>query len=170
MQRDLAAFVVVTAMACACLVLQVTMLSRCVLFDCRQVSVAWHHSWTWLFVTRLCNDWCHGPDSAGHLLEVPQLLFLVQVIDFPVVAQRQIPLVLVFRRLQRFPCCSTSTWWSAFMFSRSDAEFQLSFETVEVPQNSSVALRRGFLSPRRPTFVGCRGWGRRELLPGDLAS
>ena len=190
MQRDLAALVAVTAMACAWLVLLVAMLSRCVFFDCRQAPVAWHHgvlgqgcslpvyattgimvqtvqkvrsscsSWTRLWRCPLvCNIWCRrdsaitlavpqlqfvafydrcrGADGARHRLEVPQLLFLVQVVDSPVVAQRQIPTVLVFRRLQRCPSCSTSTWWSTFLFTRSDAEFQLSFVTVEVPQNSS---------------------------------
>ena len=37
------ALVVVTAVVCAWLVLLVTMLSRCILFDCRQARVAGHH-------------------------------------------------------------------------------------------------------------------------------
>ena len=43
-QRDsYAALVVVTAVVCAWLVFLVPMLSRCVLFDCRQARVAEHH-------------------------------------------------------------------------------------------------------------------------------
>ena len=38
-----AALVVVRAVVCAWLVFLVTILSRCVLLDCRQARVAWHH-------------------------------------------------------------------------------------------------------------------------------
>ena len=215
MQRDLAALVAVTAMACAWLVLLVAMLSRCVLFDCRQAPVAWHHgvlgqgcslpvyattgtmvqtvqkvwsscsSWTRLWtcplVQRLVSsrqsDICGGSAVAVHRV------------------QRQVP----WSRRCRTPlggaaiCCfssrsSTPLLWhrgkslwswcsedhrdapvavhrhggrrscSHAMLSSSCLLRQLKFLST-VPRQAEVALWRGFLSPRRPTLVGCRGLG-----------
>ena len=118
-QRDLAALVAVTAMACAWLVLLVAMLSRCVLFECRQARVAclasWS-SWTSLFVARLCNDRYHGPDSAESLEFVQ---FLDKVMEVPVGVQRLVSsrqcdnsggsAVAVRRVLRQVPWCRRCT-------------------------------------------------------------
>ena len=50
----------------------------------------------------------------------------------------------------------------AAMLSSSCLLRQLKFLRT-VPRQAEVALRRVFLSPRRPTFVGCRGLG----VPGS---
>ena len=49
-----------------------------------------------LDVPLLCTDWYGGPDSAENRLEVPLLQFVHQVVDFPVVAKRHIPMVQKF--------------------------------------------------------------------------
>ena len=36
------------------------------------------------------HDGCRGPDNAGHRLKVPLLQIIFKVVDFPVVAMRQI--------------------------------------------------------------------------------
>ena len=77
-----ASLVVVSAVACAWLVFLVTLISRCILFDCRQARVAGHHgvpgqgcslpvaqrhaSWSrQCRCTGSCSSWtrCRGPDS-----------------------------------------------------------------------------------------------------------
>ena len=78
-----AALVVVTAVACVWLVLLVTMLSRCALFDCRQPRVAWHHG--------ALGQVCSSPVYAATCLMVQKVQayefvqFLNKVGDVPVV-------------------------------------------------------------------------------------
>ena len=57
-----------------------------------------------LTIPLLCNDWYDGPNSAEFwlvALVVPQLQFIDIFVDFPSVALRQIPMVLVLHK-----------WWS----------------------------------------------------------
>ena len=79
-QRDSnAALVVVTAVVCAWLVFLVTMLSRCVLFDCRQARVAGHHGETvQIYVLEQFLD--KVVDSPVAPVEPPQVHFLDEVI------------------------------------------------------------------------------------------
>ena len=46
-------------------------------------------------------------------------VFYVKVVDVPFVPQRQIPMVLLFSRPQRFPSCSTFVRWSMLLLCMS---------------------------------------------------
>ena len=75
-QRDsYAALVVVTAVVCAWLFFLVTMLSRCVLFDCRQARVARHHG--------ALGESCSLPVCAttGLMVQTVQIYVLEQFLD-----------------------------------------------------------------------------------------
>ena len=75
MRDSYAALVVVTAVVCAWLVFLVTMLSRCVLFDCRQARVAGHHG--------ALGESCSLPVCAttGLMVQTVQIYVLEQFLD-----------------------------------------------------------------------------------------
>ena len=95
-------------MACAWIVLLVTMLSRCVPFYCRQARVARHHALLGQFFSlfmqrqgswsRQCRKWCSSwTSSLAHRCATTSaevgpdnVQFLDKVLDMPVVVQRRV--------------------------------------------------------------------------------